>query len=46
MELDGLSIYWNQMKKEQMFYDLDLADLKVNKLRSLHDHYKNVLSML
>jgi hypothetical protein len=30
MELDGLSIYLNEMKKEKMFHHLSLADLAVN----------------
>lgn len=30
MELDGLSVYWNETKKEDMFHDLDLQDLAVN----------------
>ncbi|XP_016844832.1 vacuolar protein sorting-associated protein 13D isoform X2 [Nasonia vitripennis] len=29
MELDGLSVYWNETKKEDMFHDLDLGDLAV-----------------
>ncbi|XP_058797313.1 intermembrane lipid transfer protein Vps13D isoform X2 [Phymastichus coffea] len=29
MELDGLSVYWNEIKKENMFHDLDMANLAV-----------------
>ena len=29
MELDGLSVYWDLIKKEQMFHELNLADLAV-----------------
>lgn len=32
MELDGLSVYWNQINEDQMFHNLDLSDLAVNTL--------------
>ncbi|XP_014236722.1 vacuolar protein sorting-associated protein 13D isoform X1 [Trichogramma pretiosum] len=42
MELDDLSVYWNQMSKEQTFHNLNLGDLAVA-MNESKKHAKNYI---
>ncbi|XP_043480928.1 vacuolar protein sorting-associated protein 13D isoform X1 [Leptopilina heterotoma] len=41
MELDGLSVYWNHLKKEDLFENLNLGDLAIamNELKKANHRY-------
>ncbi|XP_015598611.1 vacuolar protein sorting-associated protein 13D isoform X2 [Cephus cinctus] len=44
MELDGLSVYWNHLKKDEFFSNLNLGDLAIAMSESKKSKWKHILS--